>query len=339
MPSGLANKRASVSDRAGTATGHGLVRLDISIRAAATVSCVAKVTSLREVAAHRLVDAALPRLTPKFFQAASLGDENPARERYLLLMGDCGAKAPVTTLTALFSGPHGRRGAQKHLKAAIQQLAAVHDRFETCTAELERRGIGPALTRRGPDAPEVASIIERALDLAGCDSRNESLGAQCARVSHQMSDFFDRMQNKERHTLVHGDFHFDNILVREPDGPIVVDWGAAALASPCWDLVFCGLGELAIYLYATRTQAHRRKDFLEDHRAAVAVRMLGLLRAALVLQRHRPAEVRSAVPIIIRNFARAALRPYRGGTGFGTARGVREGRWLRTPSVPIPKFA
>jgi hypothetical protein len=98
MPSGLANKRASVSERAGTATGHGIVRLDISTRAAAPASCVAKVTSLREVAAHRLVDAALPRLTPKFFQAVSLGDENPARERYLLLMEDCGAKAPVSRL-------------------------------------------------------------------------------------------------------------------------------------------------------------------------------------------------------------------------------------------------
>jgi hypothetical protein len=339
MPSGLANKRASVSERAGTATGQGIVRLDISTRAAAPASCVAKVTSLREVAAHRLVDAALPRLTPKFFQAVSLGDENPARERYLLLMEDCSAKAPVTTLTALFSGPHGRRGAQKHLKAAIQQLAAVHRRFETCTAELERRGIGPALTGRVPDAQEVGSIIERGLHLAGSNSRDESLGARCAVVSHQMSDFFGRMQNKERHTLVHGDFHFDNVLVREPDGPIVVDWGAAALANPCWDLVFCGFGELAIYLYATRTHAHRQKDFLEDHRAAVAVRMLGLLRAALVLQQHRPAAVRSAVPIIIRNFARAALRPYRGGTGFGMARGVRENRWLQTPSVPIPKFA
>jgi hypothetical protein len=339
MPSGLANKRASVSEQAEMGTGHGIVRLDISSRAAATASCIAKVTSLREVAAHRLVDAALPQLTPKFFQAISLGDDNPARERYLLLMEDCGAEAPVTTLTALFSGRRARRGSQKHLNAAIRQLAAVHRRFETSTAELERRGIGPALTGRVPDAQEVASIIERALYLAGRNRRDKSLGARCAMVSDQMSDFFARLQNKERHTLVHGDFHFDNILVREPDGPIVVDWGAAALANPCWDLVFCGFGELATYLHATRMHARRRKAFLEDHRAAVAVRMLGLLQAALVLQRHRPAEVRSAVPVIIRNFACAASKPYRGGTGFGTARGVRENRSLRTPSLPISKLA
>ena len=245
----------------GTGHGRGITKFDLSIDDAAAASCVAKVTSLREVAAHRLVDAALPRLTPKFFQALSLGDENPARERYLLLMEDCGAKAPVTTLTALFSGPHGRRGAQKHLKAAIQQLAAVHRRFETCAAELERRGIDPALTGRVPDAQEVGSIIERGLHLAGSNSRDEILGARCAVVSHQMSDFFGRMQNKERHTLVHGDFHFDNVLVREPDGPIVVDWGAAALANPCWDLVFCGLGELRTYLYATRRYARADKIF------------------------------------------------------------------------------
>ncbi len=323
MLSRLANRLASPSERAGTAAGHGIVRLDISTGAAATASCVAKVTSLREVAAHQLVDAALPRLTPKFFQAISLDDENPARDRYLLLMEDCGAKAPVTTLTALFSGPHGRRGAQKHLKAAIRQLAAVHRRFETCAAELERRGIGPALTGRVPDAQEVASIIERGLRLAGCSSRDETLGAQCATVFHHMSDFFARMQNKERHTLVHGDFHFDNILVRQPDGPIVVDWGAAALANPCWDLVFCGFDELATYLHATGTRAHRRKDFLEDHRAAVGVRMLGLLQAALALQQQRPAAPRSAIPVIIRNFARAASRPYRAGTGFGMAQPTR----------------
>jgi aminoglycoside phosphotransferase (APT) family kinase protein len=142
-------------------------------------------------------------------------------------------------------------------------------------------------------------------------------------VFHHMSDFFARMQNKERHTLVHGDFHFDNILVRQPDGPIVVDWGAAALANPCWDLVFCGFDELATYLHATGTRAHRRKDFLEDHRAAVAVRMLGLLQAALALQQQRPAAPRSAIPVIIRNFARAASRPYRAGTGFGMARPTR----------------
>jgi Phosphotransferase enzyme family len=319
MPSGLANKRASVSEQAEMGTGHGIVRLDISSRAAATASCIAKVTSLREVAAHRLVDAALPRLAPKFFQAVALGDDDPARERYLLLMEDCNAKAPVRTLRELLSGRRTRRGAQMHLIAAIRQLAVLHRRFETCTAELERRGIGPALTGRVPGAQEVTSIIERALHLSRRSSRDKSLGAQCAVVSQQMSDFFARMQNKERHTLVHGDFHFDNILVREPEGPIVVDWGAAATANPCWDLVFCGLGELRTYLRATRTHARRQQDFLEDHRAAVAVRMLGLLQAALVLQRHRAAEVRLAVPIIIRNFARAASRPYRGGTGFRMA--------------------
>jgi hypothetical protein len=327
MLSGLANNRASVPARAEAGTSAGIVRLGISTRAAAAPICIAKVTSLREVAAHRLVDAALPRLAPKFLQAVALGDDDPARECYLLFMEDCGARAPVTTLTALFSGPHARRGASMHLKNAIRQLAAVHRRFETCAAKLERRGIGPALSGRIPDAQEVASIIERAFHLAGRSSRDESLGLRCARVSHQMSDFFARMQNKERHTLVHGDFHFDNILVREPGGPIIVDWGAAATANPCWDLVFCGLSELSNYLSATRTHGCRRQDFFEDHRAAVAVRMLGLLQAALALQRHRPAEVRLAVPVIIRNFARAASRPYRGGTGFRTAGGVRKNRF------------
>jgi hypothetical protein len=331
MLSGLANKRASVSERAETGTDHGIVRLDISTRDAATASCIAKVTSLREVAAHRLVDAALPRLAPKFFQAVALADDDPARGRYLLFMEDCGAKAPITTLRALLSGWRTRRWAQLHLKAAFQQLAAVHRRFESCAGELERHGIAPALTGRVPDAHEVASVIERALHLSGRRTRDESLGARCAIVSHQMSDFFARMQNKERHTLVHGDFHFDNIIVRQPDGPIIVDWGAAATANPCWDLVFCGLSELSNYLSATRTHACHRQDFLEDHRAAVVVRILGLLQAAIGLQRHRPAEVRSAVPAIIHNFARAASRPYRGGTGFRAARGTRDNQSLQTP--------
>jgi aminoglycoside phosphotransferase (APT) family kinase protein len=136
-----------------------------------------------------------------------------------------------------------------------------------------------------------------------------------------MSDFFNRMQNKETHTLVHGDLHFDNILVNETDRPIIVDWGAAGTANPCWDLVFFGPGELAIYLHARRTHGRRRRlDFLEDHRAAVAVRMFDLLRAAMNLKGQRPSEVRSAVDAIIRNLARVAQRPYRGGIGFRAAR-------------------
>jgi hypothetical protein len=320
-----------VAERLDTGTGHGIARLDITSRVAATATCIAKVTSFREVAAHRLVDAALPRLAPKFFQAVALGEDDPANERYLLLMEDCGAKAPITTLTALFSGSRTRGGAQQHLKVALLRLAAVHRRFARCAAELERRGIGPALTGRVPDAHEVASIIERALHLCGRSRRDVHLGARCTAISHQMSDFFARMRDNERHTLVHGDFHFDNILVREPDGPIIADWGAAATANPCWDLVFCGLSELSNYFSATRAHARHRQDFLEDHRAAVAVRMLGLLQVAIGLQRHRPAEVRSAVPVIVRNLARAASRPYRGGIGFRTARGVVKNELPRAP--------
>jgi len=320
MVAGLTNKQRSVTGLAGAGTGPGLAKLDLAIGDASWASCIVKLTSLREVTAHRLVDGALPRTAPKFLQAVPLGDGDPRDEHHLLVMEDCGAKQPAATLTALLAGQH-RRGARTYLNAAIQQVAGLHRRFEMCAAELEGRGIGPAVTGRVPDAHEVASVIERALRLSACRGRDGDLGAQCIAVSAEMSDFFSRMQNKERHTLVHGDFHFDNILVTETDQLIMVDWEAAATANPCWDLVFFGPGELATYLYTTGMRARRdREDFLEDHRAAVAVRMFDLLQAAIKLKRHRPSEVRAAVDAIIRNLARVAQRPYRGGIGFRATR-------------------
>lgn len=35
---------------------------------------------------------------------------------------------------------------------------------------------------------------------------------------------------------IHGDFHFDNLLVRPDGSPVVIDWSAAALTDPRWDL-------------------------------------------------------------------------------------------------------
>ena len=333
MVTGPTHKQRSAAGLAGAGTAPGVARLDLAIGDASSASCIVKLTSLPEVTAHRLVDAALPRMAPKFLQAVPLSDGDPRHARYLLVMEDCCAKQPATTLTALLARRH-RRGTQTYLNAAIQQVAALHRRFETCAAELERRGIGPAVTSRVPDAHEVASVIERALRLSACGGGDEDLGAQCAAISQGMSDFFSRMRNKERHTLVHGDLHFDNILVTETDRLIMVDWGAVATANPCWDLVFFGPDELATYLYATGMRARRyREDFLEDHRAAVAVRMFDLLQAAMNLKRHRPSEVRSAVDVIIRNLARVAQRPYRGGIGFRAARRPPKTNRLRSLKI------
>jgi hypothetical protein len=154
-----------VSRRLDAGTGPGMARLDLSIGDASSASCIVKLTSLPEVTAHRLVDAALPRMAPKFFQAVPLGDGDPRHASYLLVMEDCGAKQPATTLTALLAGRH-RRGTQTYLNAAIQQVAALHCRFETCVEGLEKRGIRPAVTSRMPDAHEVANVIERALRLS-----------------------------------------------------------------------------------------------------------------------------------------------------------------------------
>jgi Phosphotransferase enzyme family len=313
MPAARESKPASVSER----PGRGLIRLDLSTGDPTATSCLAKVTSRREVASHRLVDAALPGLSPRFFQAVPLGDGDPARQHYLLLMEDCGAHAPITTLTALVSGQLRRHVCQTSVKAAIRHLASVHRHFETRIGELEMLGIPPVSIGHAPDAREFARTIDLAIDLSGRDRCSESLVARCAAVSAEMSDFFARLQNKARHTLVHGDFHFDNILVRKADELIIVDWGAAATANPCWDLVFCELGELAAYLHAAYRQARQyRVQFLEDHRAAVAVRMFVLLRAAAALPGRQQTALRPAVDVIVRNLARVTSRPYQGGIGF-----------------------
>jgi hypothetical protein len=179
MPASLESRPASASER----DSRGIIRLDLSNGDTTATSCLAKVTSWREVVAHRLVDAALPGLCPRFFQGVPLGDGAPALQRYLLLMEDCGANAPVTTLTGLFSGRRGRRACQMSLTAAIRRLAAVHRHFETCTSELEMLGIPPVSMGRVPDAREVASTINRAIDLSESSCRNENLVTRCAAVA------------------------------------------------------------------------------------------------------------------------------------------------------------
>jgi hypothetical protein len=251
MPAALESKPASVSER----DSRGIIRLNLPTGDTTATSCLAKVTSWREVVAHRLVDAALPGLSPRFFQGVPLGDGAPALQRYLLLMEDCGANAPVTTLTALFFGQRVRSACQTSLTAAIRRLAAVHRHFEICTGELEMLGIPPVSMGRVPDAREVASTINRAIDLSESSCRNESLVTRCAAVAAEMSDFFTRLQNKARHSLVHGDFHFDNILVREPDELIIVDWGAAATANPCW--AWCFVGSASLRSIFTQTTDRR----------------------------------------------------------------------------------
>jgi hypothetical protein len=89
-------------------------------------------------------------------------------------------------------------------------------------------------------------------------------------------------------------------------------------------LVFCGLGELTIYLHADHRQARRcRLEFLEDHRAAVAIRMFFLLRTAVALQGRQQAALQPAIDVTVRNLARAVSSPYLGGIGFSNGARIR----------------
>ena len=290
-------------------------------RAAASVpemSCFLKITSQRETAALAMVDAALPGIAPKFLQAVPLCEDDPAGGDYLLLMEDCcpGRRA---TLTRLFTARTAKPRAGLYLQRVLQALAALHWRFRDLSAALTRQGIPLALSGPEPAPDQTRDIVERAIRLLPPDcGSSEQLRERCLSLAGRMRGFVDRLNRSNRHTLVHGDFHFDNVVIGRQGRPVLADWGAAAIANPCWDLAFCGPAEVAVYCAAIRTGAGPQPRYCgEDHRAAVAVRMLLLAGAALaVTQEPQRRRLGTALPVIMANFAKAADPEFRGGIGF-----------------------
>ncbi len=294
-----------------------IFRIDLSPKpATSSLPCVVKLASKREITAFQTVQTELPWITSKIIQAIPLED-GAANDEYLLLMEDSSADSG-TTLTSQFLTEAEKPKAWSHLGTALKYLAALHRHFRGCAAALKERGLPMALARVAPTSRESNEVIARALkSLPPGIGSGEALRDQCAAVSSRMEYFFARLQDENRHTFVHGDFHFDNVVIDNRRMPVLIDWGAAGVANPCWDLVFCGPNEISVYQSAIGPlSASEVRDFREDHRAAIAARMFCLLEAALAKDSNRLSAIMPPLHIFISNFALAADPDFRGGVGF-----------------------
>jgi len=75
-------------------------------------------------------------------------------------------------------------------------------------------------------------------------------------------DWLDKHKNdvsSEKLSIIHGDFHPNNIMLREDNSPVVIDWGAAAIGDYRVDLAW------TILLSSTYTDPDLRKIILEAY--------------------------------------------------------------------------
>ena len=230
-----------------------------------------------------MVDAALPGIAPKFLQAVPLCEDDPAGGDYLLLMEDCcpGRRATLTRLSR--PGPQSRGPGficnacckpSRRCTGGSGLVGRIDAARNPPGAERARAGAGPDPGYRRARHPPVAPRLRFKRTVARALPEPRRPHARLRRP----------LEPQQPARLVHGDFHFDNVVIGRQGRPVLADWGAAAIANPCWDLAFCGPAEVAVYCAAIRTGAGPQPRYCgEDHRAAVAVRMLLLAGAALAV--------------------------------------------------------
>jgi len=162
-----------------------------------------------------------------------------------ITLNDCRRQYGHAALTSL-ANPLGR---------ALARISAIADRNTT------------ALTPPDRSLCIAAALIDADAALASSPAR-ERLGSPVAdalRATFAM-DNAALLALDEHRELVHGDFGGRNILVRRThdvtwDVSGVLDWEAAAVASPLWDVG-------SLFRYDTRYSAHFRASFARGYRAA-----------------------------------------------------------------------
>jgi hypothetical protein len=289
-------------------------------------SFILKRAARREVHVQQLIARTLPGAVPDVLAAWPAGPGS-----YFMLMDDiAGAVRPV-------AGPNtaGRPAAARSgpFHAALCRLAAIHDHFLDSTGELQRCGLTegaldvPELCRQAQSMAGAVSLCGRLFDLP-LDPR--SLG-DIPRIAACLPEAVAPLQAPGRRTLVHGDFHLENIVVDRADRARIIDWGSASIGVPAWDLVACGEAEIAWYLDA-RAALQLRPDpdglFFDQLRASVICRMVQLLSAAMrSLLEHGPGIGAAIIPVCVERLVEAWSEPaFRGGRGIRLVESNSESR-------------
>jgi len=284
----------------------------------------AKRMSGRELRTLMLVDQRLPGLTARLSTAAPMGtgsDPDDADD-WLVVMERRGGD----TLTRRLDG---RASSDRDvLDRTLERLALLHQTFLGCGEDLARLGLRPApiLSKPPPGRSEIDEVLAACAQFSRWPL-GEELAAASGTLERDWRFYVDRLADSRRHTLAHGDLHFDNVVVDARGLPAIIDWGCALIAHPCWDLVFCGPRELSVYRARTAVAGGDVEAFLTDLLAALAVRMFELLAAACDCVRGgvEPDGVGPAARVLLSNLCLVNRSPFRGGLGF--ARGEpRPGR-------------
>ena len=209
---------------------------------------VVKHVSYREVAVHRLVHRTMPDVVPPVL-AAWPADNH---DSWVMVLPD---------LTPTTQPPAGEL-----LRAGLERLALVHSAF-AAVADLDGLDLG------GP--PGAAAFADR---LARRDAEwTLSLGPGRLRSWERLESTLPKWRDAlaADRTLVHGDLHAGNVLPAADGGVWLIDWSAACLLSPAWDLSTCDKGLVGAYLAARAARGHPLDvpAFSRQLRAAAVVRL------------------------------------------------------------------
>lgn len=260
-----------------------------------SLNLVVKRVSQTEFTTHALLSQEVPHLVPRLHAAVEIKAND-----WLLFMEDLSVPGPEAAMD--LTG----------MRSALRSLAEVHSRFANSRNRLRAAG----LSTIGVNAPEVGRRLRQALDVLIAIGPLFDLTAERTRIAGEVALSLRsetiRLIKEPRHTLVHGDFHFGNVLRLSRTEVRISDWGCAAMQVPAWDLIMCSEDEVSYYL----DHSKRGDGFFQDLRAAVLYRMAEFIIAGTRLLFASPVRIADTLPLCIDRLIEAATAmEFRGGRG------------------------
>ena len=212
-----------------------------------------------ELVVHRLIARELPNAVPPLDRVwpSPMNDNE-----YLIAIRD------------LADDRQPMLGGEELLRAGLRTLAAVHDRFARRASQLRVAGV--------TEPPSLIEPFQLVGESLMCVNDRDNLGISIEDLDNYVTlepaiaDERSLLADEWEWTLVHNDFHLENIFAVHGRAALILDWESACLQVPAWDLVACSREAVAEYL--ANTQAGGGPCFGRRLRAATLVRMQWLLR-------------------------------------------------------------
>jgi phosphotransferase family enzyme len=286
-------------------------------------SFVVKTVKAHEYAIHRLLSTQVSGATPRVFGGGRVGAD--LTTEWLLVMEDFALGplvwiAPDEPLPSSKPAPAASALLLSSFQEALRLLAIIHARFLDRRSELETCGVRPVHidpVALSESVPATCSLLTLCKTLLGLPLEAPMI-TEIKRIGVHLALMLKPLQMDACWTLVHGDFHFGNLL-RDSSGNIrIADWGSAAIQSPAWDLVLCSETEVAYYVEVMGRCAHicrNEPEFFSQLRAAVIYRMYVFIQSAIVsVLNGRSPWMAPALPICMQRFIEVASSGcFRGG--------------------------